>query len=141
MARRIAVEANRPSLGGVGGGLETDVERIRSGRLPLPICRRRAGAYAQSTRARNGEMDADDVESLAALPLDLDEVAVDGKDPDSGEEREKVCGSSVAAVPDAESRKYRGRAEKGDPDGEPRFIDVHERSDDEQRDRGERHDP
>jgi hypothetical protein len=86
-------------------------------------------------------MDADHIEALAALALDLDVVAVDREDPDRGEEGEEVGGSLIAAVPDTESREDRRGPEERDPDGEPRFIDVDERSDDEQRDRGERHDP
>ena len=86
-------------------------------------------------------MHADDVEALAPLPLNLDVVAVDGEDPYCRKQGEEVRGATGASVPYTQPRQYRRRAKQGDPDREPRFIDVDERSDDEQRDRSERHDP
>jgi hypothetical protein len=86
-------------------------------------------------------MNANDVEALTPLPLDLDVVAVDREDPDCGEEREKVRWPLVPAVSHSQPRQHSRRTQQGDPDREPWFIDVDKRSDDEQRDRGERHDP
>ena len=86
-------------------------------------------------------MDADDVEALAALALDLDVIAVDREDPDGGEEREEIRGASLAAIPNAQAWKDGRRTKQGDPNRKPRLVDIDERSDDKNCDRGERHDP
>jgi hypothetical protein len=86
-------------------------------------------------------VDADDVEALTPLALDLDVVAVDGKDPDRRKERQEIRRSLVPFVAYAQPRQYGRRAQQGDPDREPWLVDVDKRCDDEQRDRSERHDP
>jgi hypothetical protein len=86
-------------------------------------------------------MNSNNVEAFAALALDLDVVAVDGENPHRGKEREEVRRPIVPSIPDTQSWQYRRRTKQGDPDRKPWLIDVDKRSDDEQRDRGERHDP
>src|SRR5438128_6746457 len=70
VARLIATKRYGPSLDGIGGGLESHVERVGDASLRAQIAR----ADTNDARTRRREMDADDVEALAPLAVDLDVV-------------------------------------------------------------------
>ena len=86
-------------------------------------------------------MDADDVEALAPLALDLDVIAVDGEDPHCRKQGQEIRRPLVSLLAYTQPRQHGRRAQQGDPYREPWLIDVDKRSDDEQRDRSKRHDP